>query len=62
LQKFAIVIEQLAHRANSTLPEKHIRRDAGEAFVDGVEDPDIKIVSEIRSRKTKWRGRLEVVP
>jgi hypothetical protein len=38
-----MAIEQLAHRAYPTLPEDHIKREAGKAFADGVEDPDIKI-------------------
>jgi hypothetical protein len=29
--------------ALTTLPEDHIRTEAGKAFVDGIEDPDIKI-------------------
>jgi cob(I)alamin adenosyltransferase len=32
LQDFATAIEQLAHRAYPTLPEDHIRREAGRAF------------------------------
>jgi hypothetical protein len=43
LREFATAIEQLAYRAYPTLPEEHIRREAGCAFVDGVEDTDIKI-------------------
>jgi hypothetical protein len=43
LQNFATAIEQLAHRTYPTLPEDHIRREAGKAFADGVEDQDIKI-------------------
>jgi hypothetical protein len=43
LQEFATAIEQLAHRAYSALPEDHIRREAGKAFADWVEDPAIKI-------------------
>jgi hypothetical protein len=43
LQEFAIAIEQLAHRAYPTLPEDHIKRQAGKAFADGIDDPDIKI-------------------
>jgi hypothetical protein len=42
-QEFAIAIEQLAHRAYLALPEDHVRRKAGKAFVHGVEDPDVKI-------------------
>jgi hypothetical protein len=43
LQEFAIANEILAHRAYPTLPEEYIRQEAGRAFVDGVEDSDIKI-------------------
>jgi hypothetical protein len=43
LQEFATAIEQLAHRAYFALPEDHVRKEAGRAFTDGVEDPDIKI-------------------
>jgi hypothetical protein len=38
LQDFATAIEQLAHRAYSTLSEDHIRREAGKAFSYGVQD------------------------
>jgi hypothetical protein len=43
LRDFATAIEQLAYRAYSTLPEEHIRREAGSAFADGVADADIKM-------------------
>jgi hypothetical protein len=43
LHEFATAIQQLAHRAYPTLPEEHIRQEAGRAFADRVEDPDIKI-------------------
>jgi hypothetical protein len=43
LQKFSTDIEQFAHHAYSTLPQDHIRNEAGKAFADGVEDPAIKI-------------------
>jgi hypothetical protein len=42
-QEFATAIEQLDHRAYTALPEDHVRKEAGRAFTDGVEDPDIKI-------------------
>jgi hypothetical protein len=42
LQDFATAFEQLTHRAYPTLPEDHIRREAGKAFTDGVEDQDKK--------------------
>jgi hypothetical protein len=51
LQDFATAVEQLAHRAYSTLPEDHIRREAGKAFADGVEDQDIKM-SQLIGQKT----------
>jgi hypothetical protein len=34
-----MAIEQLAHRTYLTLPEDHIRREAGKAFADRLEDP-----------------------
>jgi hypothetical protein len=37
-QEFATTIKQLAYHACSALPEDHIRRDAGKAFADRVED------------------------
>jgi hypothetical protein len=40
----ATAIEQLAHRAYPALPEDHVRKEAGRAFTDGVEDPDINPV------------------
>jgi hypothetical protein len=43
LQEFATAIEQLAHRAYPALPEDHVRRKAGKAFVNGMEDTDVKI-------------------
>jgi hypothetical protein len=43
LQDFATAIEQLSHRAYPTLPEDHVRREAGRSFTYGVKDPDIKI-------------------
>jgi hypothetical protein len=52
LQEFATAIEQLAHRAYPTLPEDHIRREAGKAFADGVEDPNIKIQLLLGGEKT----------
>jgi hypothetical protein len=52
LQDFATAIEQLAHRVYPTLPEEHIRREAGKAFADGVQDPDIKIKLLLGGEKT----------
>jgi hypothetical protein len=49
LQEFTIAIEQLAH---PTLPEEYIWQEAGRAFVDGVEDPDIKIQLLLGGEKT----------
>jgi hypothetical protein len=52
LQEFATAIKQLAHRTYPTLPDEHIRREAGKAFTDGVEDPDIKIQLLLGGEKT----------
>jgi hypothetical protein len=38
LQEFSTAVEQLSHRASPALREDHIRREAGKAFGDGVED------------------------
>jgi hypothetical protein len=43
LQEFATAIKQLIHHGYQALPEDHIRRAAGKAFADGVEDPAIII-------------------
>jgi hypothetical protein len=43
LQEFVTTVEQLAHRAFPSLPEDHIRREAGKALADRVEDIAIKI-------------------
>jgi hypothetical protein len=50
-QDFATAIEQLAHRAYPTLPDDHIRREAGRAFAWGVKDPDIKIQPLLEGEK-----------
>jgi hypothetical protein len=42
LLEFAIAIKQLAHHTYPTLPKDDMR-EAGKAFTDGVEDPNIKI-------------------
>jgi hypothetical protein len=47
-----MAIEQLAHCAYPALPEDHIRREAGKAFADGVEDPDVKIQLLLGGGKT----------
>jgi hypothetical protein len=52
LRDFATAIEQLAYRAYPALPEEHIRREAGCAFVDGVGDADIKIKLLLGEEKT----------
>jgi hypothetical protein len=52
LQEFATAIEQLAHRAYPALPEDHVRRKAGKAFVHGVADPDVKIQLLVGGEKT----------
>jgi uncharacterized coiled-coil protein SlyX len=52
LQDFATSIEQLAHRAYPTLPEDHIRREAGRAFAYGEKDLDIKIQLLLEGEKT----------
>jgi hypothetical protein len=43
LQEVTTAAKQLAYRAYPALQEDHIRREAGKAFADGVEDPAIKI-------------------
>jgi hypothetical protein len=52
LREFATAIEQLAYRAYPTLPEEHIRWEAGCEFVDGVEDTSIKIKLLLGGEKT----------
>jgi hypothetical protein len=52
LQEFATAIKQLAHGAYPALPEDHVRKEAGRAFTDGVEDPDIKIQLLLGGEKT----------
>jgi hypothetical protein len=39
LQEFATAVEQLVHRAYTTLPEDNVKGEAGKMFADGVEDP-----------------------
>jgi hypothetical protein len=43
LQDFATTVEQLAHSAYTALPKDNVRREAGRAFADRVEDPDTNI-------------------
>jgi hypothetical protein len=57
--EFATAVEQLAHRACPELPQDHVRREAGKAFADGVEDPDIKIQLLLGGKKT-LRQALEL--
>jgi hypothetical protein len=52
LQEFDTAVEQLAHRTYPALPEDHIRREAGKAFAEGVEDPAIKIQLLLGIEKT----------
>jgi hypothetical protein len=41
LQEYPTAVEQLVPRYSLVLPEDYIRREAGKAFADGIEDPDI---------------------
>lgn len=43
MQEFDTTIEQLAHGAYRAVHEDCIRREAGKALVDTVEDPTIKL-------------------
>jgi hypothetical protein len=52
LQDFATAIQQLTRRAIPASPEEHIRREAGKAFVDGIEDYEIKIRLLLGGEKT----------
>jgi hypothetical protein len=52
LREFAMAIEQLACHASPTLPNEHTKREAGRAFADGVEYPDIKIQLFLGGEKT----------
>jgi hypothetical protein len=51
LREFATAIKQLARSVYATLPDEHIKREAGRAFADGVEDPDIKIQLLLEKRR-----------
>jgi hypothetical protein len=55
LQDIATALELLTHRANPTLPEDHIRREAGKTFAYWVLDPD-KNSTAARGRKDSKRG------
>jgi hypothetical protein len=52
LREFATAIEQIAYCDYPTLPEEHIKREAGCAFVDGIGDTDIKIKLLLGGEKT----------
>jgi hypothetical protein len=52
LQEFATGVEQCAYHACSELLDEHIKRKAGKAFADGVEDPTIKIQLLLGREKT----------
>jgi hypothetical protein len=52
LQEFATAIKQCTHHAYPALPEDHIRREAGKAFADRVEDSTIKIQLLLGGEKT----------
>jgi hypothetical protein len=52
LQNFATAVKQLAHRAYTVLPKDNIRKQAGKAFMDGVEGPAIKIQLLLGGEKT----------
>jgi hypothetical protein len=51
LQEFVTAVEQLVHRTYPALPKDYIRREAGKAFADGVEDPTIKIQLHLGEEK-----------
>jgi hypothetical protein len=52
LQKFATVVEQLAHRTYPALSKDHVRMKAGTAFAEGLDDPKIKIQLLLGGEKT----------
>jgi hypothetical protein len=56
-----MAIEQLAYRAYSTLPEDHIRREAGKVSAYGVKDSDIKIELLLGGEKMVNEGLREAV-
>jgi hypothetical protein len=55
LQDFASALEFLEHRANPTLPEDHLGREAGKTFAYRVQDND-KNSTAARGRKECKRG------
>jgi hypothetical protein len=52
LQEFATAIEQLAHCAYTALPPDHVRKEAGKAFADEVQDPAINVQLLLGGEKT----------
>jgi hypothetical protein len=63
LQDFATAIQQLARRTYPASPEEHIRREAGKAFVESIQDYEIKIRLLLGGEKTlseALRQALEV--
>lgn len=58
---FCIAVEQLAHRVYATLPERHITRGTGRAFVDGVEDPDLKVRLHLGDEKTLSEALIQAL-
>jgi hypothetical protein len=50
--EFATAIKQLAHFAYPALAHDHVRREAGKALTDRVEDPTIKIQLFLGGKKT----------
>jgi hypothetical protein len=61
LRHFAMAVEQHAHRNYPTLPEDHIRREAWKAFVDRVEDHEIKVAQLIGGVNEALRQALELL-
>jgi hypothetical protein len=61
LQDFATAIQQLARRAYPASPEEHIRREAGKAFVVGIQDYDINIRLLLGSEKTLSEALQQVL-
>jgi hypothetical protein len=52
MQECSIFIEQLAHRAYPALSEDHVRREAGQAFADGLQDLAVNIQLLLGGKKT----------
>jgi hypothetical protein len=51
----------LAHRASPALPEDHVRREAGRALADGLEDTGIKLKLFLGGDKMVNGGFREVL-